>query len=220
MKKYLELFLILSLMIILVGCTDNTGETSSNSETNITTQINTTDQTTTSFSSESSSTTTFTTTFISTEEDGILIVLNPGIDTIEVFDDFIDAGAIASYDTNDLVVTVIENTVNTDQVGVYYIQYLATHGDKTAQIFRAVFVIDTTKPEVSLNPGIDTVYVGETWVDMGVTVTDNYDVDCDISVTGSVDTSIEGTYQITYVVSDSSGNKTEVIRYVNVISES
>ena len=50
-----------------------------------------------------------------------------------------------------------------------------------------------------------TVEVGTTYTDLGATASDNYDGDisADISVTNPVDTSVIGSYTVTYNVSDS-----------------
>jgi hypothetical protein len=146
--------------------------------------------------------------------------LNPGIDTIEVYEDHIDEGATAVYEIYNLQVTVIENTVNTEIVGIYYIIYQTNYGEKISQIFRAVFVIDSTKPVLTLNPAVDTFVVGDTWTDAGITIIDNYDDDLTYTSTGTVDSDTVGTYIITYIVVDSSGNESSIERYVNIVSNS
>ena len=59
---------------------------------------------------------------------------------------------------------------------------------------------------------------GETYTDAGVTISDNVDINLVATVAGdTVDTSVNGTYLITYNVSDDAGNAaTEVTRTVNV----
>ena len=64
-----------------------------------------------------------------------------------------------------------------------------------------------------------TVEVGSTYTDLGATASDNYDGDIttDIVTVNNVDTSVIGTYTVTYNVSDDAGNAaTEVTRVVNV----
>ena len=53
-----------------------------------------------------------------------------------------------------------------------------------------------------------TVEVGSTYTDLGATASDNYDGDitADIVTVNNVDTSVIGSYTVTYNVTDSSGN--------------
>jgi|GEM_PF-555241 len=77
--------------------------------------------------------------------------------------------------------------------------------------------VDTTPPVISLL-GSSTINltVGNTFTDPGVTATDDVDGDLtsSITVSGSVDTFNTGTYTLTYLVADSSGNQTGVSRTV------
>ena len=93
-------------------------------------------------------------------------------------------------------------------------------GNDATEVTRTVNVTDTTAPVITLNGDAQiTVEVGTTYTDLGATASDNYDGDitADINVTNPVDTSVIGTYTVTYNVTDSSGNDaTEVTRTVNV----
>jgi xanthosine utilization system XapX-like protein len=77
-------------------------------------------------------------------------------------------------------------------------------------------VIDQTPPVLTLNLGIDTILVGEEWIDESATVIDNSNEAIEIVVTGSVNTSVAGTYEITYTATDSSGNTSSIKRFVTV----
>ncbi|MFL0810245.1 MAG: DUF5011 domain-containing protein [Agarilytica sp.] len=82
---------------------------------------------------------------------------------------------------------------------------------------------DATPPVITLsgNNPMD-VAIGQTFVEPGYTATDNVDGDitANVVVTGSVDTNTAGAYQLTYSVSDSSGNPAQnVVRTVNVIAD-
>ncbi|WP_046745733.1 S8 family serine peptidase [Kordia zhangzhouensis] len=81
-------------------------------------------------------------------------------------------------------------------------------------------VVDTVAPVITLN-GAATINltVGDSFTDPGATATDNIDGDLtsNIVVTGSVNTSVEGTYTLNYNVSDAAGNAaTQVSRTVIV----
>lgn len=78
---------------------------------------------------------------------------------------------------------------------------------------------DKKAPEITLNGDAEmTVEAGSEFSDPGYTATDNYDGDLTdkVSVTGAVDTSKPGDYEIKYSVADSSKNESEVKRTVHV----
>lgn len=204
MKRLLMIIIAFILALLFMSC-------------NGTTTLPTTDSVTTVLTS-GDSTTLAPTTIISTEDEELSIALNPGVDTVEVGTEFIDAGATAFYESTELTVTVSETTVDIDTVGLYYIMYQATHDEQTIEIIRFVIVIDSTPPVVSLNPGIDTIKVGDEWIDAGITAEDNYDETVSVTVLGEVDTDTVGTYTITYLAFDEMGNTTTIRRIVDVIA--
>ncbi len=155
--------------------------------------------------------------FGSSSDSELDIMLNPGVDTIEVFSDFTNSGATAKYGDETIQVLVVEENLNTDLVGAYYIKYQAVKNDLVAEAIRIVVVIDSTKPTMTLKAGIDTVSLGEAWIDSGVNVTDNYDQNISASVSGYVDINIIGTYVLTYLAIDNAGNQCRIIRVVNVM---
>ena len=146
----------------------------------------------------------------------VSIVLNPGVDTVEVNSDFTDAGATGTVNDREVRTKVISNTVDLTTVGTYQIVYEVMYWTVTKQVTRMVEVIDETPPVGVLNPGIDTVKVGSTWTDAGIQASDNSLGDVQISVSGTVNTNIKGEYHVTYLLEDPSGNQTTVIRYVFV----
>lgn len=90
------------------------------------------------------------------------------------------------------------------------------------KITRTITNEDKTAPIITLKGDkTETVYTSSTWSDSGFTASDNCDEDITKNVTtsGSVDTSKNGTYKITYYVKDSSGNEAKEERVVNVISK-
>jgi hypothetical protein len=147
----------------------------------------------------------------------IVIKLNQGIDTVEIGTTYVDPGATAKYGLKVLTVSVISNTVDTNELGTYEIIYEATHNNFIKTMKRIVTVIDETPPVILLNPGIDTIYYDETWIDAGVLATDNSQGYVTVTQTGSV-LSTPGEYTITYQATDESGNVSIKVRYVNVIA--
>ena len=85
---------------------------------------------------------------------------------------------------------------------------------------RNIIITDDEKPIITLN-GSNPQYVliNSEYEEKGVKVNDNCDGDITdkVEISGSVDTSKKGTYEITYKVSDLKGNEAEVKRKVSVI---
>ena len=238
LKRKFNFVWIVLMLILLVGCdgfvsvndttgnetttvvqTTNVPETSDNIQTTNVPETSDNMQTTEiPHTTQMDETTIISTTEeITTEADELLFYLNPGIDTIDVHTSFIDAGATAILNEQPIDVVTDLSTVNIDEIGEYYIKYSVVIDDETISIYRVVFVIDQTKPEVTLNPGIDTIHLNDEWIDAGVETIDHGDDSLDIIVEGEVDTSVAGNYIITYIVTDDSMNQTVVIRVVHVI---
>jgi len=141
---------------------------------------------------------------------------------IGVGDNFTDPGATASDNIDgDLTSSITSSgTVNTATEGTYTIVYSVTDAaGNIASVSRKVIVSLDLPPTITLI-GSSTINltVGDTFTDPGVTATDDVDGDVTLSITASgiVDTSTAGTYVITYSVTDTAGNTTEVIRTISV----
>ena len=144
--------------------------------------------------------------------DRLKLSLYSGIDTVEVHSEFIDEGAKASYGFRRLDVDVISNNVDTSVPGTYEIVYYTTYLGFEKTISRMVTVVDDFSPNVSLNVGLDTIFVGDEWHDAGVNSQDEIEV----SISGFVNPNIAGEYIITYTIND---GKLILYRYVNVIEK-
>ena len=144
--------------------------------------------------------------------------------TVEVGSTYTDLGATASdnYDGDITADIVTVNNVDTSVIGSYTVTYNVTDssGNAASEVTRTVSVTDTTAPVITLVGDAEiTVEVGSTYTDLGATASDNYDGDitADIVTVNNVDTSVIGSYTVTYNVTDSSGNAaTEVTRTVSV----
>ena len=104
--------------------------------------------------------------------------------------------------------------VNTKIPVVYKILYglkdLA--GNEAVTITRAVFVVDTTSPVITLvGEAIVTVEVGSDYEDPGVAANDsvNGDLTSQIKVTGKLHVNKLGEYKLKYNIEDASGNATK-----------
>lgn len=86
----------------------------------------------------------------------------------------------------------------------------------------AVFVevsapVDTTAPTITvLGENPVNLTVGATWTDPGATAIDAVDGVCNVSVSGTVNTGVAGTYTLTYSAADRSGNQATATRTVVV----
>ena len=139
---------------------------------------------------------------------------------------YTDAGATASDVIDDdatltaAIVTV--NNVNENVAGTYTVTYNVTDSSSNAaaQQTRTVNVGDFTAPVISLiGSATVNIELGTSYTDAGATATDNIDgiLTSSIVSTGSVNTSAQGSYTISYNVADAAGNNaTQVIRTVVV----
>ncbi len=81
-------------------------------------------------------------------------------------------------------------------------------------------VVDVLKPSLILNPGIDTVYVGDDWIDTGIIILDNSNEQINYYQNiYNISTSDPGRYIIIYSATDSAGNEATITRVVNVIEK-
>ena len=142
--------------------------------------------------------------------DRLKMRLNPNVDTIKVGSVYEDSGAHATYGLRTLDVEILSDNLDTTTPGVYEIVYKASYGELEKTMTRKVTVTNELDIEAELNIGLDTIYVGDTWVDAGVFS----ESDISVEVLGEVDTSKVGEYMITYDINDGA---LILVRYVNVI---
>jgi thiol-disulfide isomerase/thioredoxin len=123
-----------------------------------------------------------------------------------------------------IIINGVQNSSSHQQWEVLYRQA----GFAGAEALRTVInqvqpaaVTDTTAPVITLSGAVSmTITQGDTYIEAGASATDDTDGDisANITVGGAVDTSIVGTYALTYDVSDAAGNVAQVIRTVTVES--
>ena len=144
---------------------------------------------------------------------------------IELGTPYNDLGAIATDNIDGNItanIIKIEN-VDTSTVGTYTITYNISDkaGNKATQITRTVTVntLDTIFPTITLS-GDNIVQhpINSTYIDNGATANDNIDGNITNAIikSGTVDTSLNGSYTIRYTIKDSSNNETNATRLVKV----
>src|SRR5690625_2342997 len=152
---------------------------------------------------------------------------------LEVGETYDEPGATAEDDVDGDVSDAIEVTgdVDTSTVGEYEVVYtVSDEAGNEATATRVVNVVeadgngegdeDTVAPEITLNGDNPMeLEVGETYDEPGATAEEEVDGDVSdaIEVTGDVDTSTVGEYEVVYTVSDEAGNEATATRVVNVV---
>lgn len=108
------------------------------------------------------------------------------------------------------------------KIGLDKITYIVTDkaGNKS-EIIRTIVKEDKEAPKINLKGNNDvTIGFSYKYVDSGYEVSDNCDKDVKVTQEGNVNTNQEGTYKITYIATDQSGNESKVSRTVNVKKQS
>ncbi len=120
-------------------------------------------------------------------------------------------------------ISIDSSAVNTAIPGSYQVSYTSMDSSGNSNTaYRTVIVTDTTPPVISLvgvNP--QTIEAGSGYTELGATATDNVDGDISGGVminASTVNTSVPGSYSVTYNVSDVAGNAAQTVtRTVNVV---
>ncbi len=145
--------------------------------------------------------------------------------TIEVNSGYTDAGATAddNIDGNITASILTANHVDHTTIGDYNVTYTVSDaaGNAATPVVRIVHIVDSTPPVISLLGSTPlTIEVGSTYTDAGATADDNIDgnITANIVTTSTVNAAVIGDYNVTYTVSDATGNAaTPVVRIVHVV---
>jgi len=137
-------------------------------------------------------------------------------------DTYSEQGAVCSDNFDaDKAATVGGDTIVTTAPATFTVTYNCSDNatNPAMQVTRAVNVSDTIPPVISVLSGIDSVEAGSIWSDAGATATDNIDGTLTVITTGNVNTSLVGTYIITYSATDTAGNTGTDTRSVDVTAD-
>lgn len=110
--------------------------------------------------------------------------------------------------------------INYNEVGEYEIKYEVPTLFKTYIKKQTVKIVDSTPPEITLEGGevVNQSYTKQ-YEELGVTAIDNYDGDITANITTEENKIDETKTEITYTVSDASGNTATKTRTVNIIDD-
>jgi hypothetical protein len=140
--------------------------------------------------------------------------------TLPVDSTFNDPGATALDAVDGAVTVSATGSVNAAVPGSYTITYSAADtANNTATATRTVNVVDVTAPIITVT-GDNPLYlaVGEAFVEPGASALDAIDGNVAVNATGAVNTTIRGSYLLTYNASDAAGNAATATREVIVRS--
>ncbi len=153
----------------------------------------------------------------------VLSLVGSATVVVGIGDAFTDPGATATdnVDGNLTGAITVEGSVNTAVVGSYSLVYRVQDqvGNSASPVTRTVNVVDDIPPSITLS-GANPLYlsVGQAYSEPGYSATDNVDGNLtgQVVVSGSVNTSVPGSYTRTYSVSDAAGNNASKVRSVVV----
>ncbi len=118
-------------------------------------------------------------------------------------------------DDCDLVIS--GDTVDTNTMGTYVVIYTAIDEALNETVLELTYVVtDVNPPLVTLNgDSTITIYDIDTYIDEGATVTDDLDLDIEITITNPFDEEVDyGTYIFWYTAVDDTGNTSTETRTV------
>ncbi|TYA55272.1 immunoglobulin-like domain-containing protein [Formosa maritima] len=167
---------------------------------------------------------------VENSQDPIMTLLGDNPLTIEACDPYIEYGATAidscAGDISNTIV-ISPSQIDTDEVGTFNITYtLPNASGNVIQVIRAVHIVDTTAPTLTL-VGPNPLPIGDcsTYTELGVIVNDPCFGDISgestttITITSNVDTSVLGSYTVTYNATDASGNAALPITRTVIVSD-
>lgn len=138
--------------------------------------------------------------------------LEKGLDTIYEGTSYEDPGAIIRIGNITYIMTT-NDAIDANTLGNQSIVYEYEHENNLYRITRYVMVIPYDNFTMILNPGVDTIQIGDQWIDAGVQTSHAVDVE----VLSNLNRLRAGTYEITYRVTYLE-EVFEMIRYVTVVA--
>jgi len=159
----------------------------------------------------------------------IISLIGDNPQTLTIGASYIELGAMALDNVDDDLSALIDidsSAVNTAVAGSYEVTYkVSDQAGNVAEMIRmvkveAASVADIIAPIISLigdNP--QTLTIGASYIELGAMALDNVDDDLSALIdidSSAVNTEVEGSYNVTYKVSDAAGNTATAVRTVKV----
>ena len=139
---------------------------------------------------------------------------------IHIGEEYDDPGITATLGDDDISGKVVTtNEPDTNNIGTYEVTYTVERFKIAYSITRTVKVTDAESPELTLVGGKEmTIDQWEDYEEPGYEAVDDSDgtITDRVEISGYVDTTVPGTYKLTYSVTDESGNTTTTKRKVTV----
>lgn len=156
----------------------------------------------------------------------VITLLGASSVNVEQGTSYVDEGATASDNIDGNITNRIQRsgTVNTNTSGVYNFSFnVADSAGNAAQtVTRTIVVADNIAPTLVLN-GVNPMMheVGTSFRDPGATANDTYtgDISNRIRVSGVVNSSVPGTYTLTYSVTDLAGNAAPSVTRTVIVAD-
>jgi len=110
-------------------------------------------------------------------------------------------------------------TINWDGQWTFYIRAIDNVGNISGQSSAYIIRRDATPPTITVNGNNPaSIYVNDVYSDAGASATDNLSgILGSVGVSNNLNTSVPGTYTVTYTATDNAGNVTTRTRAVNVL---
>jgi surface protein len=134
---------------------------------------------------------------------------------------YIDLGVTALDERDGILTPVISGTVDYRVTGTYTITYTAADAaGNTVTTSRTVIVpVDTIPPVVTLNgDAVIKLTINTPYTELDARAEDWRDGIVNVVISGTVNTTVEGDYEITYTATDVAGNVGSVTRTVQVLN--
>jgi hypothetical protein len=130
---------------------------------------------------------------------------------------FSDPGATATNRAGRAVPVHVSGKVDSSTLGTYTLTYSAADARDSTSVERIVNIVDTSPPGIVLEGASTmTLSCGEAFVEPGAYGTDSCQGRLPVTISGSVNPDLQGTYPISYTATDAHNNTKTVTRNVIV----
>ena len=138
---------------------------------------------------------------------------------LPVFSSFDDGNVEAKIFNKKISITK-EGNVDTNKVGIYKVKYTCKFNILKREKIKTIYVVDKVAPSLNIVGEKNlTLYKGDKYNELGAIAIDNYDgnITKNIKINSNVNTDVVGTYKVEYSVLDSSNNKSNAERTINIV---